>query len=84
MHQMSAWVRCLNWLLRQVADKFKDEPEFYYPHTLDFRGRAYPLHPHFNHMGSDACRGMLTFADAKPLGPDGLGWLYVLVCLVLC
>ncbi|BDA47730.1 probable DNA-directed RNA polymerase 2, chloroplastic/mitochondrial [Coccomyxa sp. Obi] len=62
-----------------VADKFKDEPRFYYPHTLDFRGRAYPLHAHLNHMGSDVCRGILTFADAKPLGPDGLGWLYVLI-----
>ncbi|CAL8471810.1 g11352 [Coccomyxa elongata] len=62
-----------------VAEKFKDEPRFYYPHTLDFRGRAYPLHAHLNHMGSDVCRGMLTFADAKPLGPDGLGWLYVLI-----
>ncbi len=63
----------------QVANEFKDELRFYFPHNLDFRGRAYPLHPHLNHMGPDVCRGLLTFAEARPLGPDGIGWLYVLV-----
>lgn len=36
---------------QQVADEFLDAPEFYYPHTLDFRGRAYPLHPSLHHLG---------------------------------
>lgn len=66
-------------MLLQVAREFKDEPRFYFPHNLDFRGRAYPIHPHLNHMGPDICRGLLTFANARPLGPDGLGWLYVMV-----
>jgi DNA-directed RNA polymerase len=35
----------------QVADEYLDVPEFYYPHTLDFRGRAYPLHPNMHHLG---------------------------------
>ncbi len=61
----------------QVARDYKDEPEFYYPHTLDFRGRAYPIHPSLQHLGDDSCRGLLTCAEAVPLGTDGLDWLYV-------
>ena len=49
----------------------------FFPHDLDFRGRAYPMHPHLNHMGPDFCRGLLCFAEAKPLGPNGLDWLFV-------
>lgn len=60
-----------------VAREFASEPRFYYPHNVDFRGRAYPMHPHLNHLGSDLCRGLLRFAEAKPLGERGLQWLYV-------
>lgn len=51
----------------------------YFPHNMDFRGRAYPMPPHLNHLGNDLCRGLLLFADAKPLGPNGLNWLKVQV-----
>ena len=37
------------------------------------------MHPHLNHLGSDICRGLLQFAQAKPLGNDGLYWLKVSV-----
>ncbi|MGB1606038.1 MAG: DNA-directed RNA polymerase, partial [Promethearchaeia archaeon] len=50
---------------------------FYFPHNLDFRGRAYPIPPHLNHLGSDICRGLLKFAEKKPLGAKGLYWLKV-------
>lgn len=56
-----------------------DEPAIYFPHSMDFRGRAYPMHPHLNHLGDDVSRGLLQFADAKPLGPNGLLWLKVSV-----
>lgn len=55
----------------------KDEEGFYYPHNLDFRGRAYPMHPHLNHLGSDLCRGILEFAEGRPLGKSGLRWLKI-------
>ncbi|GMH34103.1 hypothetical protein BSKO_01937 [Bryopsis sp. KO-2023] len=60
-----------------VAEKFKEEERFYFPHNVDFRGRAYPIPPHLNHLGSDVSRGMLKFADPRPLGPHGLNWLYI-------
>ena len=33
-----------------IAEHFKDKT-FWLPHNLDFRGRAYPVPPHFNYMG---------------------------------
>jgi DNA-directed RNA polymerase len=55
----------------------KNEEGFYYPHNLDFRGRAYPMHPYLNHLGSDLCRGILEFAEGRPLGKSGLRWLKI-------
>lgn len=69
-------LRCDLQLKLWVADKFIDDT-FYYPYNMDFRGRAYPVPPNLNHLGSDLCRGILTFADVKPLGPDGLMWMKV-------
>ncbi|XP_027350568.1 DNA-directed RNA polymerase 2B, chloroplastic/mitochondrial-like isoform X2 [Abrus precatorius] len=69
--------RCDIELKLAVARKMKEEEGFYYPHNLDFRGRAYPMHPHLNHLGSDLCRGILEFADGRPLGKSGLHWLKI-------
>ncbi|KAI3516812.1 hypothetical protein L1887_15864 [Cichorium endivia] len=69
--------RCDIELKLAVARKMKDEEGFYYPHNLDFRGRAYPMHPYLNHLGSDLCRGVLEFADGRPLGESGLRWLKI-------
>lgn len=49
----------------------------YLPHNLDFRGRAYPIPPHLNHIGDDLSRGLLMFAEKKPLGERGLRWLKI-------
>ncbi|KAL9246229.1 hypothetical protein vseg_019791 [Gypsophila vaccaria] len=69
--------RCDVELKLAVARKMKDEEGFYYPHNLDFRGRAYPMHPHLNHLGSDLCRGILEFAEGRPLRKSGLRWLKI-------
>ncbi|CAK9168888.1 unnamed protein product [Ilex paraguariensis] len=69
--------RCDTELKLSVARKMKDEEGFYYPHNLDFRGRAYPMHPHLNHLSSDLCRGVLEFAEGRPLGKSGLRWLKI-------
>jgi DNA-directed RNA polymerase len=59
------------------AEKFQGFEKIYFPYNMDFRGRAYPVPPHLSNVGSDLCRGMLKFAEAKPLGPRGLYWLKV-------
>lgn len=69
--------RCDIELKLAVARKMRDEDGFFYPHNLDFRGRAYPMHPHLNHLGSDLCRGILEFAEGRPLGTSGLRWLKI-------
>ncbi|KAG0331658.1 DNA-directed RNA polymerase [Podila humilis] len=60
----------------EIARAFADEPMFF-PHNLDFRGRAYPIPPLFNHLGNDLCRGLLMFDEAKPLGSKGFTWLKI-------
>ncbi|KAK9095670.1 hypothetical protein Scep_027139 [Stephania cephalantha] len=69
--------RCDTELKLAVARKMKEEDGFFYPHNLDFRGRAYPMHPYLNHLGSDLCRGILEFAEGRPLGKSGLRWLKI-------
>ncbi|XP_042481261.1 DNA-directed RNA polymerase 2B, chloroplastic/mitochondrial-like isoform X2 [Macadamia integrifolia] len=69
--------RCDIELKLTVARKMKDDEGFYYPHNLDFRGRAYPMHPYLNHLGSDLCRGVLEFSEGRPLGKSGLRWLKI-------
>ncbi|KAJ9478932.1 DNA-directed RNA polymerase, mitochondrial [Pseudozyma hubeiensis] len=68
--------RCdVNYKL-EIARAYLGE-RFYFPHNMDFRGRAYPMPPHLNHIGNDLCRGLLLFADSKPLGKAGLRWLRI-------
>jgi len=56
----------------QIANSFKDINNMYFPMDLDFRGRIYPIPPHFNHMGADLSRSLLIFSKKKPLGKTGL------------
>lgn len=60
-----------------IAEKFKDEEEIFFPHALDWRGRVYPLPAFVNPQGDDSGRGLLMFAEGKPLGEDGVAWLMV-------
>ncbi|PWN47140.1 DNA/RNA polymerase, partial [Violaceomyces palustris] len=68
--------RCdVNYKL-EIARAYLGE-RFYFPHNMDFRGRAYPMPPHLNHIGNDLCRGLLLFSDTKVLGAAGLKWLRI-------
>lgn len=68
--------RCFQNLQLEIARAYIGET-FYLPHNLDFRGRAYPLPPYFNQMGSDMCRGLLLFSEGRELGERGLRWLKI-------
>ena len=70
----SIWVAELYRL--SIANKFRNEV-FWLSHSVDFRGRAYPSQPHFNHFGTDMARSILEFGVGKPLGPKGLDWLKI-------
>ena len=61
-----------------VGDILTTHERFYFPHFLDFRGRAYPATPRLSYQGSDYQRGSLEFADGKPIdSPEALEWLQV-------
>jgi DNA-directed RNA polymerase len=60
-----------------VAERFSGAP-FYNDMNLDNRGRFYSL-PHFHFGRRDCVRAMILFADAKPLGEEGVYWLKSLV-----
>ena len=61
----------------EVAEKMAEFPAIYYPHTMDWRGRAYPVSATLNPQGSDLCKGLLRFSEGKPLGPHGQRWLVI-------
>ncbi|WP_242076570.1 DNA-directed RNA polymerase [Brevundimonas diminuta] len=61
-----------------VGAKFASEEAIYFPHSLDFRGRVYPLatggpHP----QGDDVAKALLTFAEGHPITDAGAHWLAV-------
>ena len=68
--------RCFQNFQMEVARSFANE-NFYFPHNIDFRGRAYPIPSYLNQMGADNARGLLLFSKAKPLGERGLFWLKI-------
>lgn len=69
-------VRCFYNFQLEIARAFANET-LYFPHSVDFRGRAYPMVPLFNHMMADPCRSLLMFAKGKELGEGGLRWMKI-------
>jgi DNA-directed RNA polymerase len=43
----------------------------------DYRGRLYFLEPYLNFQGNDLARGLMMFADGKPIGEAGIKWLAI-------
>ncbi|KAK3051929.1 DNA-directed RNA polymerase [Extremus antarcticus] len=68
--------RCFQNFQMEIARTMLNET-LYFPHNMDFRGRAYPIPPYLNHMGADNVRGLLTFGRGKRLGATGLRWLKI-------
>jgi DNA-directed RNA polymerase len=58
-----------------VASSVGQEAAIWFPCNLDFRGRIYPVVNYLHPQGDDLAKALLTFAQGKPLGPDGAGWL---------
>lgn len=69
-------IRCYMNFQLEIARAFRDQ-EFFFPHNIDFRGRAYPIPTYLNHMGADHVRGLLRFSKGRELGERGVMWLKV-------
>lgn len=61
----------------EIAQEYSEYPQFHYVYTLDWRGRIYTVQSYLTPMGQDLGKGLLEFAEGKPLGKYGLKWLAV-------
>tara|TARA_Y100000310_G_scaffold74108_1_gene70248 strand:- start:8829 stop:11165 length:2337 start_codon:yes stop_codon:yes gene_type:complete len=57
-----------------AANKFKESPNFHFPHQFDFRGRTYAVPNFLNFQGTDLSRGLLRFAQSRPIDMKGEVW----------
>lgn len=57
-----------------VAHRYAKYPRIYFPCQFDFRGRVYSVTT-LSPQGSDYTKGLLRFAEGKPLGENGATWL---------
>lgn len=61
-----------------IAKRFQDDPRIYFPHQLDFRGRAYALPLHLHPQGEDMARALLTFAEGHAIeNEEAEHWLAI-------
>ena len=63
-------------ILRRIAEPLVDLP-VYFPYTLDFRGRMYPVPVFLHPQGQDAAKGLLQFAEGQVLHEGGMRWLKI-------
>lgn len=59
-----------------TAERFKDEEALWFPWSLDYRGRMYPMTDYLQPQGSDQAKGLLEFAEGKTVDtPEAREWL---------
>lgn len=63
--------------IMRACQEVKDEAAIWFPHNVDFRGRVYPISDTLSPQGDDLQKGLLQFAEGKPLGPSGAAYLAI-------
>ena len=64
--------------LMGVCRLFKDYEKIYFPYQMDFRGRVYTVPSDLSPQGSKISKGLLRFAEGKPLGSDeAVRWFFI-------
>jgi len=58
-----------------TAEAYRGEKEFWFPHSIDFRGRTYPYSQDLHPQLGDTPRALLEFAQGRSLGTDGYKYL---------
>lgn len=62
----------------EMAEKFSKYPAFYYPHSMDFRGRYYAVSNHLKPDGDDLAKGLLQFSEGRPIdSAEAAEWLAI-------
>lgn len=80
VHEYNAMNRSKRFaLLTKItqADDVRGEDAIYFPHSLDFRGRIYPMSAELSPQSDDLSKSLLQFAERKPLGASGAYWFLV-------
>ena len=62
--------RLMTAKIKSIAAQFVNYEQIYFPHTVDFRGRAYPAPMYLNPQGNSLAKGLLEFAEGKRLGTN--------------
>ena len=57
------------------ASGLLNETAFFYDVEADYRGRIYYAEPYLNYQGADLAKGMLEFAEGRPMTASGYDWL---------
>lgn len=61
----------------RLASEFSQYQQFWFVHQCDFRGRIYSTVSGLSPQGTDFAKGLLRFAEGKPLGKAGEFWFKV-------
>lgn len=70
-HQQRQALFVANQLV-MTATSFAEEKMIFFPFSLDFRGRIYPMADSLSPQGPDLSRALLLFAGLKPTDEQGL------------
>lgn len=70
-------VRILTSQILRIAEQFKNYEKIYFPYQMDFRGRLYPIPVLLQPQGSDLAKGLLRFAEGKPVDENSIKWLQI-------
>lgn len=67
------------WFSKVIAasEAVADYDAMWFPWSLDFRGRVYPISDYLHPQGPDVVKALLSFADAEPIGETGAKWLAI-------
>lgn len=60
-----------------IAEKYSQYPRLFFVYQCDFRGRIYAKSNGLSPQDTDVGKGLLRFAEGKPLGSTGAYWLKV-------
>lgn len=63
--------------IMRMANEYEQRDRFWYVWYFDFRGRMYTSTSVFSPQGPDVGKGLIRFANGKPLGERGLYWIKV-------
>lgn len=70
-------VRLLVSNIIRIATQFEKYESIYFPYQMDFRGRLYPIPVLLQPQGSDLAKGLLHFAQGKPIDSNSIKWLQI-------